>query len=363
LTIETYSEIDLLAGEWDELADRLRVSPFLRPGWFTAWRRAFGTGRLEIIAARRGGRLAAVAALERTRLVLRSPTNWHTPLWAPLAEDADALRVILEQMVARAKPWLSLGFVGLGSDELEASRQAARSCRTRIYTLERSPYVLLEGTWEEYARRLTAKRRSNLRRLERRLQEHGHLAFEVHDGRRELSALLEEGFRVEASGWKGERGTAISSTPQTRRFYEDAAAWAARRGSLRLGFLRLDGRPLAFDFAIEEVGAHSLLKTGFDEAWRAYAPGVLLRQRMIERAFVLGLDTYEFLGDATDWKLEWIDSTHERVAVEAFRRSPAGTVGWVTWAYARPAVRHLEAILRGRGQPRKRRADASADGS
>jgi CelD/BcsL family acetyltransferase involved in cellulose biosynthesis len=249
-------------------------------------------------------------------------------------------------MVARAQPWLSLGFVDVGTEELEACRHAMTGCWTRMYTLERSPYVALQGTWEEYERRLTTKRRSNLSRLQRRLEERGRVAFDVHDGRHDLAALLDEGFRVEASGWKGEGGTAISSAPATRRFYEDVAAWAASRGSLRLGFLRLEGRALAFDFAIEEVGVHSLLKTGFDHAWRSFAPGVLLRQRMIERAFGQALETYEFLGDAVDWKLEWVDSTRERVALEAFRRTPAGTVGWVAWAYARPAVRRLTAIFR-----------------
>lgn len=346
MIVETYREIDLLAREWDELADRVKAPPFFRPGWFAAWRRAFGTGRLEVIATRRGGRLVAVAALERTRLALRSPTNWHTPAWAPLAEDADALRSTARAMVARAQPWLSLGFVDAGTEEFAACRDAMTGCRTRIYTLERSPYVALQGTWEEYERRFTAKRRSNLKRLQRRLEERGRVVFEVHDGRHDLAALLDEGFRVEASGWKGERGTAISSAPETRLFYEEVAAWAASRGSLRLAFLRLDGRALAFDFAIEEVGAHSLLKTGFDHAWRSFAPGLLLRQRMIERAFGQALGTYEFLGEATDWKVEWFDSTRERVAVEAFRRTPAGTVGWVTWAYARPAVRRLTAVLR-----------------
>lgn len=341
MNLQIHREIDLLADEWDELADRLKASPFVRPGWFTAWRRAFGSGRLEVIAARRNGRLAAVAALERNRLMLRSPTNWHTPVWAPLAEDADALRAIAQAMVARAQPWLSLGFVDVGTKELEACRHAMNGCRTRIYTLERSPYVALHGAWEEYEGRLTAKRRSNLRRLQHRLEERGRVALDVHDGRDDLAALLDEGFGVEASGWKGERGTAISSAPDTRRFYEEVAAWAASRGSLRLAFLRLDGRALAFDFAIEEVGAHSLLKTGFDHAWRSFAPGVLLRQRMIERAFGQGLATYEFLGDATDWKLEWVDSMRERVALEAFHRTPTGTLAWVTWAYARPAVRRL----------------------
>ena len=81
---------------------------------------------------------------------------------------------------------------------------------------------------------------------------------------------------MEGSGWKTR--TAIASRPDTRRFYRDVARWAAGRGWLRLGFLRLDGRALAFDFCLEHAGTHYLLKTGFDPAFRAYGPGMLMRK-------------------------------------------------------------------------------------
>lgn len=346
LTFELRHAIDPLADEWDELADRTNASLFLRPGWFAAWFGAFGRGRLEVIAARNGQRLVGLAALERRGPALRSLWNWHTPFWAPLAEDVEVLRELTRVMVGHARPWLSLGFVDSGTAEFEACRDAASFCRTRVYTLEHSPYVALQGSWADYEGRLSAKRRRNLRRLWRRLEEQGRVVFEVRDGRHDLAQLLEEGFRVEASGWKGERGTAIASAPHTRQFYEQVAAWASRRGSLRLAFLRLDGRAVAFDFAVEDGGAHSLLKTGFDSAWRSFAPGVLLRERMIEHCFGRGLETYEFLGDATDWKLEWFDATRELVALEAFRLTPAGAVGWATWAYARPAARRFVSALR-----------------
>jgi CelD/BcsL family acetyltransferase involved in cellulose biosynthesis len=346
LTFETHERVSTLASEWDELADRLGSSPFMRPGWFAAWYGAFARGRVEILAGRRGDALAAVAPLERRRTVLRSATNWHSPLWAPLAEDPEALASLTEAMVERARPWLSLAFVDDGSEELEAIRAATRRFHTRVYTLERCPYVEPRGSFAEYEQRLTTKRRSNLRRLWRRLEEQGRTHLEIYDGRRELSALLAEGFRVEASGWKGERATAIGSSPETRAFYEGIATWAVGRGSLRLAFLKLDGRALAFDFAIEEGGVHALLKTGYDADWRSFAPGVLLRRLMLERAFQEGLESYEFLGDAVEWKREWTDDVRQRVAVEAFRPTLAGQAWWLSWAYARPAARRTVALAR-----------------
>ena len=52
---------------------------------------------------------------------------------------------------------------------------------------------------------------SELRRRRRRLEEEGRFSFEVVDGREQLPVLLDEGFAVEAAGWKGEQDKAISS--------------------------------------------------------------------------------------------------------------------------------------------------------
>jgi hypothetical protein len=68
---------------------------------------------------------------------------------------------------------------------------------------------------------------------------------------------------IEASGWKGERGAAIISRPETRSFYTEVSRWAARNGWLRLAFLRLDGRALAFQCGLEDGGTHYFLKGGF----------------------------------------------------------------------------------------------------
>jgi CelD/BcsL family acetyltransferase involved in cellulose biosynthesis len=341
---------DAIAEEWDALADRVEADPFARPGWFAAHHRAFGAGALVVLTIRRDGTLAALAPLQRERWRLASPTSWHTPFYAPLADSPEALAALADAVVAAARPQLEIAFIVDGTPELDALRAAAATarCRTRTFLLERCPYVVLAGTYEAYEQRLTGKRRANLRRLRRRLEDRGTVAVTVHRGADELERLLAEGFAVEASGWKGAEGTgtAIVEEPATERFYREVAAWAADRGWLRLAFLRLDGRPLAFDFAIEAQDVHYLLKTGYLAEERSAGPGVLLRREMLARAFETGLRRYEFLGDHVDWKREWTDDTHPAMGFTAFTATPAGRAGWLTWAYARPAVRRLQAVLR-----------------
>lgn len=337
-----------VSGEWEELADAVGATPFERPGWVEAWWEAFGKGRLQIVTLRRAGTLVAVAPLRLRWGALTSPTNWHTPLSGLLARDPVSAAAAAHALFAGRTRQISLSFVDPEGAAACAFREAATRAgyRSTERPVLRSPYVAIDGDWSRYERRLTSKRRSNLRRLHRRLEQRGELTFELSDGTDRLETLLDEGFRVEASGWKATRGTAIASRPDTHHFYRRLAHWAAARGSLRLAFMRLDGRALAFDYCLEEGGVHYLLKTGYDEAYRPFAPGVLLRRQMLARAFSIGLHTYEFLGTDDVWKHEWTDSYHERKLVQAFAPSVAGAAERAAFVYGRPLAKRALTVVR-----------------
>lgn len=339
--MESHDSIGPVAEEWDRLADVTKAPLWARPGWHAAWWAAFGKGRLEVLALRRDGRLAAVIPLQRGRGELRSTANYHTPAFTLLAEDQSALETLSNRLLADSARRVVLAFLWSDDAAREAAEEAACRCGRRLIvrTLERPPYVETSGTWTAYERDRRGHLLRELRRRRRRLQDQGRLEFRVEDGRDRLGDLLDEGLAVERSGWKGERGTAIASQPGTRHFYAEVARLAVERGALRLGFLRLDDRPVAFDFSIEEGGVHYLLKTGFDASYRAYSPGMLIRQEMIRRAFECRLDRYEFLGQDTPWKLEWSTTRREQVLVQAFAPSIAGLIDWAAFAYGRPLAK------------------------
>lgn len=343
--LETHESVERLAPEWDELADRVGAAPWLRPGWVAAWLESFGAGSLELLVLRRNGRLAAVAPLERAPGRLRSTTNWHTPAYRLLAET-DAGEELALALFRRRVRQVSLRFVPGRDVETLAAAARAAGRGLLVRTLERSPFVALDGGWPAYESGLPRKLAGELRRRRRRLEERGRLSLAVEEGGERLDALLEEGFRVEAAGWKGDDGSAIASDPATRRFYVAVARWAASRGWLRLAFLRHDDRAIAFDYALEWGGAHYLLKTGYEPEYRAFAPGLVLRHDMIRRAFETGLSTYEFLGADEPWKLTWAPATRSLLHVQAFTRTPLGAAEHAAYALGRPLLRRLRALRR-----------------
>jgi CelD/BcsL family acetyltransferase involved in cellulose biosynthesis len=327
-------EPDRIAAEWDDLAGRVRAVPFVRPGWIAAWWDAFGHGVLEILTLRRGRRLAGVLPCYGDHRWLRSPTNEQTPQFGVIAEDAAATDELAAAVLDRAGRRLTLSFLDASAWDVAALRlhAEARSYRVLARPVVRPPYLVVDGDWQAFQTRLPGRFLRDLRRRRRRLEDEGVVTFEVADGAMRLEDLLEEGFRVETSGWKATQQTAIVSRPETRRFFTEIARWAAGRGWLRLAFLRLDGRALAFQLGLEEGGAYYFLKGGYESEFHRYSPGKLLVHEMLERAFSSGLERFEFLGAAEPWKLEWTHDVRLLLRVDAFEPSFHGRAEWAAHA-------------------------------
>src|SRR5207244_4323574 len=133
-------------------------------------------------------------------------------------------------------------------------------------------YLPLGDGWEES---LKPKHRSNMRNRLKRLGAVGKVELELVSSGEQLAGALEDGFRIEAAAWKGAAGTAIAWDPAVRRFYTRLAGRMAGRNALRLHFLRVGGRRIAFDYTLQSGGKLYLLKTGYDPAYGQYSPGHL----------------------------------------------------------------------------------------
>jgi CelD/BcsL family acetyltransferase involved in cellulose biosynthesis len=344
LRVEVQNSVGAVAEEWDRLADAAKAAPFLRPAWTRAWWAAFGSGRLEIVTLRHGpgGPLVALIPLHQRLGRSLSASNWHTPQFGMVAADHDAAAALAAALFERRPFELSLGFVDASSPELALYRAAADAAGYRVLerTLERSPYVTTTGTWEAFAQeRLSRNRRSQLGRARRRLEREGKLELDLADGTERLEGLLAEAFRIEGSGWKGAEGTAIASRPETLRFYQEIAHWAAGQGWLRIAFLRLDGQALATMLLLETDGVLWYLKGGYDPAFERFSPGVVLLGSVIEHAFGSGVERVELLGGDERYKLAFTSDAKDKRRFQAFAPSPLGLLSRTAFSYGRPVAR------------------------
>ncbi len=354
--LEVARDLPSLASDWDDLADRVKAAPFSRPGWFEAWWAAFGNGELELVTVRRGGELVAVLPLTRRRGGFRSLTNEHTPRFGPLVKDQEAASDLARALLARKPRALRMEYIDSSSTSVSELRDQVRKANYRLLEREweRPPYVAIDGTWEQYQSTLEGKIRRDLARRRRRLADEGHVELDIRNGADHLPELLNEGWALEPSGWKSREGTAVRSRPETQAFYTALADWAARRAILRLSFLRVGGRSVAFQYGLQDAGVYYFLKGGYDQGYRSFAPGKLLVQALLERAFEENLTRFEFLGADDRFKLDWTSTRHNLTQFQAFAPSAAGVLGWAIAAYGRPTAK--KAVAGARSLARRRSA-------
>jgi CelD/BcsL family acetyltransferase involved in cellulose biosynthesis len=132
---------------------------------------------------------------------------------------------------------------------------------------------------------LSSKRRRELARNRRRLEEIGKVAHESHRAGDGLTRAVGVFLKIEASGWKGQRGTALACLPETRQFALDAFTGGAADSICRADVLTLNGTSIAVSLTAFAGGTGFTVKCTYDEAYQTYFAGLLLEVEVI-RSFL-----------------------------------------------------------------------------
>jgi CelD/BcsL family acetyltransferase involved in cellulose biosynthesis len=320
-TISDYSSFLDLEPVWDRLVEEAGIDhPFLTHEWVRVWWECFGAGKqLHILVVTAGGEPIAIAPLMLIHVWmygcrirrLQFISNVHTQRADVIIArwPKEAYQAIWDCLASQMAQWdvLKLSQVPAGSITLEELPRlaAGEGFQIGLWGPVSSPYLPLQGTWDSYYESLGSKHRSNLRNRLKRLSQLGQIGFEEVASGEQLDRDLEEGLRLEAAAWKGKARTAIRCCPELHRFYTQFARIAARRGWLRLQFLTVDGRRIAFHYSLRYKNSLFLLKPGYDPDYAPYSPSNLLCYLVLRDAFEEGLSNYEFLGTADEWKLRW----------------------------------------------------------
>ncbi len=295
--------LERLAPEWSALVESM---PGARFNHFPEWYRAYlsslepDPSRLWFIAARRGATLAAVCPLHfqdfqfgafRPRLLgtIEDDQMQLSDFVFAQAPQNKGLLLALTQWLRNQHEirWdeLRLRKVSAESSIAYAARNRlpAGTVALRYYA---SAYFRTDGTYEQATSAMTAKFKSNLRRRNRIARETAPLRHQVY----RLPDELDAGFRIfldlEASGWKGEAGaaSAIRCRPAMLAFYSALARDFGARDSCVINVLWHGDQPVAAQFCLLIGKTINILKIGFSEPHSKFAPGLLMLERVIQRA-------------------------------------------------------------------------------
>jgi hypothetical protein len=156
---------------------------------------------------------------------------------------------------------------------------ARRGCAPCILDQFRRPMLRSDLDGDRYlATALSAQTRKKLRQHRRRLAELGTLGEEVVCKPEAVRPALEAFLVMEASGWKGRRGTAILSNETDTAFMRAAVPALAEQGRASIFLLSIDRRPISMQIIVRSGPAAFTWKTAYDEHFQDFSPGMLLLQ-------------------------------------------------------------------------------------
>ena len=336
--IETLDDFDSflrLESIWNELLEQSGLSfPFMTHEWVRTWIEYFGARqRIHVLLVKAGRTIVGIVPLMLRQgwmyglpvRRLQSIHNVYTERFDFIINGPpdEIYPTIWNHLLTRGPAWdvLELRQVPADSPTLAHLKPLAAADR---YPVERwhsgdSPYISVEGSWESYRETLGRKLLANLRNRLGRLSRIGRIDVEVIEDAWQAESALAEGWSLEAAAWKGDAGTAIRCLPRVRAFYEAFAIRAARRGWLRLYFLRINGQRIAFCYGLCFRNRTFTLKPGYDPRYASYSPSTALCSMMIKEAFLDGREEIDFLGVNDGWKQSWTSSTRSHEWLFVFR--------------------------------------------
>ncbi len=123
---------------------------------------------------------------------------------------------------------------------------------------------------------LGGKKLKELRRQRSRLGEHGAVRFDVARTPEAIAVAIEIFLALEASGWKGKRGTALGQDEGDAGFIRRATRGLAETGQCEIVTLHAGDTPVAAAIVLRHQDRAFYFKLGIDERFAKFSPGVQL---------------------------------------------------------------------------------------
>jgi CelD/BcsL family acetyltransferase involved in cellulose biosynthesis len=297
-TLVDIADVPLAA--WRDLFNRaIEPNAFYHPAWARAAsqhsREAAGAKALLAFdpndRARLIGLMPVVSAKRALGLPLPLLVAWqpYTRLTTPLldaqrAEEAAAL-LIEAARAAGARAILHNDYAPDGAAAKALHRVlAARNISPRVMRVR--DRARLDATVDADAMlhdALGAKKLKELRRQRNRLEDTGEVKFTIASSPAAVSAALDKFFAIEASGWKGARGTALADDDGDVAFMRASTAALAAEGLCEIVTLFAADKSVASGIVLRHASHAYFFKIAYDEQLAKSSPGVQLTLDLTRR--------------------------------------------------------------------------------
>ncbi len=283
--LERIEALPRMAERINRLAERaVEPNPFFLPDFLEPALQALGGKglKLAVFSDREDLRFFAPVLATRGltgRPKLRVWTHAYAPLGSPLIDEAAApaaAESLIEHIRGSGRRLASFPDLPLKGPAARILKSAAQ--RISFWTeagQQRRPILYADDAdgMGAFDRMVPQKRRRELDRQLRRLCEAGAVSVMSAKTASEIEAAFQSFVALEAAGWKGRRGTALSRNRVVHEFARTAVMQLAHAGIATIDLMRVGDRPVAALIRLEQLGLSIPWKIAFDETFGPFSPG------------------------------------------------------------------------------------------
>jgi hypothetical protein len=287
-------------------------------------------------------------------------THPYAPLGSPLIDGDMADQVaaaLMSYLRTSGRTLFSVSELPLRGPAASALRIAAQHRGFWTEAGHQTRPILIPGANAPGAfdQMVPQKRRRELERQLRKLSEAGAVSHMSARSGADIEAAFAIFIALEASGWKGRRGTALQATGAVLEFARGAVMQLAHQGRAGIDVLRVGERPVAALIRLDHAGLSIPWKIAYDEEFAIFSPG---KQLICDQ-------TRRWLGDTATRRVDPVCEENNPLLTNLWPgREPYGTLlvsssrpGFAARLEARmidmrrAAKRQAKALLQQRGRP------------
>jgi len=196
-------------------------------------------------------------------------------------------------------------------------------CKKKVKWLHRatynSPYLVPEGSWEDYFTSRSKKTKKTLRNIRNSLHKAGEVVVRNIKTWDEFSKVRDELYQVAKQSWTDKIGDSLA-TPKNRAFFDDLAEAAAAKGWLSVWALYLDGKMIAFEFHLKGYGKDHAMRGSYLPEFAHLSPGTYLEMEILKDAFdgPDKIEKYDFGGSFDQYKRKWTKDATQHCEILIF---------------------------------------------
>lgn len=232
----------------------------------------------------------------------------------------DTLNCLAQGLKQLPFEYLSLDPVADDDNAINALQAALQKQGFECYRTFRfvNWFKQLKGqSFAEYWAERPSKVRNTIERKQRKLEREQNVKLRLVTSQNEMQQALKEYHALYAESWKAREQFTTLVEALVQRFTD--------KGWTRMGFLTIDGKPIAAHLWFVAHQKASIFRLVYDQQWKQYSPGSVLMRFMME--YVIDTDKVkeiDFLNGNDRYKQDWMSESCEQKSLVCVNKPLSG---------------------------------------